>query len=61
MTKFYQVLTERICQELADLEIIVNRAERAMTAATRSTSENQDIFINSVALSLHDLYSLFTS
>lgn len=57
MTKPYQVLTGRIRQELADLEIIVNRAERAMTAATRSTSENQDLFIDSVALSLHDFYT----
>jgi len=57
VTKPYQVLTGRIRQELADLEIIVNRAERAMTAATRSTSENQDLFIDSVALSLHDFYT----
>ncbi|MGK7905413.1 MAG: hypothetical protein AB4352_29215 [Hormoscilla sp.] len=57
MTKPYQVLTGRIRQELADLEIIVNRAERAMTAATKSSSENKDLFIDSVALSLHDFYT----
>lgn len=39
MNERYQSLAERLRQELASLEIVVDRAERAMNAATRESSE----------------------
>lgn len=57
MNERYQALADRIRQELASLEIIVNRAERAMNAATRESSENRDLLLDAAALSLHDFYT----
>lgn len=56
MIPAYLVLAGRIRNELNDLDHVVERAERALTAARR-LSEDQDFFVDSVALNLHDLYS----
>ena len=42
-------------QELVDLERVVARAERAI-AAGRQSLENQDLYLDSAALNLHDFY-----
>ena len=52
----YAVLAGRIRQDLADLERVVERVERA-TQARRQGSAEQDLFLDSMALNLHDLYS----
>jgi hypothetical protein len=52
----YRVLAERIRFELTNLERLIIRGERAMNAY-QTTTENQDLFLDSVALSLHDLYT----
>jgi hypothetical protein len=52
----YLVLAERIRSELIDLDKLVSRAERAVAAA-RQRPEDEDLYIDSAALSLHDLYS----
>lgn len=56
MIERYAVLSGRIRQELADVERTVERAERAASAARRP-SEDQDLFLDSAALSLHDFYA----
>jgi len=56
MIENYRVLAERIRFELSNLEQVIIRGERAMNAY-QNTSENQDLFLDSVALSLHDLYT----
>jgi hypothetical protein len=52
----YLVVADRIRQELTDLERVVARAERASTAA-RQRPEDQDLYIDSAALNLHDFYA----
>lgn len=52
----YLALADRIRHELADLERVVLRAERGLEAA-RQRPEDQDLYIDSVALNLHDFYS----
>ncbi len=49
-------LVTRIQQELAELERVVARAERAMSAARRQSDE-QDLYLDSAALNLHDFYT----
>jgi len=52
----YLTLASRIRLELSDIERVVSRAERAM----RSTAQNpqdQDLYLDSVALSLHDFHA----
>ncbi|MEA5534232.1 hypothetical protein [Crocosphaera sp. XPORK-15E] len=56
MNKRYQTLSARIKQELIELEKVVNRAKRAMNAVNNQL-ENQDLFLDSVALSIHDFYT----
>ena len=56
MTRHYAVLAARVRQELVDLERVVSRAERAMAAAGQR-AEDQDLFLDSVALNLHDFYT----
>ncbi|MFN0070732.1 MAG: hypothetical protein ACKVVP_04480 [Chloroflexota bacterium] len=51
------VLRSRILQELAQAQQIVNRVERAMNAAAQDTV-NQDLLLDSVALNMHDYYSV---
>jgi len=55
MIERYLVLAERIRQELADVEQVIERAERAMAAA-RQRPDDQDLYLDSVALNLHDFY-----
>ena len=56
MIEDYLVVADRIRQELTDLERVVARAERAITAA-RQRPEDQDLYIDSAALNLHDFYA----
>lgn len=56
MIESYLALAARIRQELADLEHIVQRAERALEGA-RHNPPDQDYYIDSVALNLHDCYA----
>lgn len=56
MTKNYKVLAERIRMELNNLEKLIVRAKRAINAY-EYTSENQDLFLDSIALNLHDFYT----
>lgn len=56
MIERYAVASGRIRQELADIERVVARAERAMVAA-RQQSEDQDLYLDSAALNLHDSYA----
>lgn len=52
----FAVLAGRIRQDLGEIERIVQRAERAVSAAQQG-SANQDLFVDSAALNLHDCYS----
>ena len=52
MTERYLVAAGRIRSELKELEQVVNRAKRAMELA-RIRPDEQDIFLDSVALNLH--------
>lgn len=56
MIEKYLVLAGRIRQELDDLQKAVARAERAITAAKRNPGD-QDLYIDSAALNLHDFYA----
>jgi len=52
----YLVAAGRLRQELADLERVVSRAERAVAAARRRP-EDQDLYLDSAALNVHDFYA----
>jgi hypothetical protein len=52
----YLNLITRIQQELRELERVVARAERAIQAA-RNRPEDQDLYVDSAALNLHDFYA----
>jgi hypothetical protein len=52
----YLYLVTRIHQELRELERVVARTERAIQAA-RERPEDQDFYIDSAALNLHDFYA----
>jgi hypothetical protein len=52
----YVVLATRIRKELVDLERVVSRAEGAITA-TRKHTQDQEFYIDSAALNLHDFYA----
>jgi len=52
----YAVLASRIRQDLAEIERVVRRAERAIAAA-RQRDANRDLLLDAAALSLHDCYS----
>ncbi len=56
MRESYLLLAGRIRAEMADIEKAVARVERAMQGS-RTNTEQQDIFLDSVALNLHDFYS----
>ena len=56
MIERYAVVTARIRRELTSIERIVERAERALVAA-RHRPEDQDLYLDSAALNLHDFYS----
>ncbi|MBC7343338.1 MAG: antitoxin [Clostridia bacterium] len=55
MSERFLVVAARIRQELEDLEQVVARAERAMAAARRHPKD-QDLYVDSAALNLHDFY-----
>ncbi len=52
----YAVLAGRIRQDLAELQRVVERVERAVRAQRQRTAE-QDLFLDSAALNLHNYYS----
>lgn len=56
MIERYAVVAGRITQELADLEQVVTRIERAMAMA-RQAVPDADLYLDSVALNLHDFYA----
>lgn len=56
MIERYVILAERIRQDLANLEGVVERAERAVAAARRRP-DDQDLYLDSAALNLHDFYA----
>lgn len=56
MIPAYLALARRIQQEVNDLEQVVARAERAIVA-TRRHSTDQDLYLDSAALNLHDFYT----
>lgn len=56
MIEGYVVLATRIRKELVDLERVVSRAEGAIGAA-RERTQDQDFYIDSAALNLHDIYA----
>ena len=56
MIEGYVVLATRIRKELVDLERVVSRAEGAIDAA-RERTQDQDFYIDSAALNLHDIYA----
>jgi hypothetical protein len=55
MIERYLVVASRLRQELADVDRVVTRAERAMKLA--ADSSEHDLYLDSVALNLHDFYS----
>lgn len=56
MTERVRRVAERIRQELAAIERVVRRAGRAM-AAVRRRPDEQDLYLDSAALCLHDFYT----
>jgi len=56
MSEIYKVLLARFEGEITDLDSLVDRINRAWRFAQTSPSE-QDMFLDSVALSLHGFYS----
>lgn len=56
MITAYLDLVVRIHQELNDLEGVVTRAERGIQAA-HQRPEDQELYIDSAALNLHDFYT----
>ncbi len=56
MIEEYLTLINRIRQELDTLHQVVNRAERAINAALQRP-EDQDLYVDSAVLSLHDFYA----
>ena len=55
MIRRYALVSGRIRQELRNLERVVNRIEDGMAAA-RKRPEDQDFYLDSIALNLHDFY-----
>lgn len=56
MIERYTVVAARIRQEVSAIELVVDRAERGMNAARQST-QDKDLYLDSVALNLHDFYA----
>ena len=56
MKKPYEVLVERIRGEVSDLENVVKRASMAWTQCKKLSNE-QAVYLDSVALNLHGIYS----
>lgn len=58
MIESYVVLAGRICKELDDLKRLVSRANHAIETARRNPQDT-DLYLDSAALNLHDVYSGF--
>lgn len=58
MIESYVVLAGRIRKELDDLKRLVSRANRAIETARRNPQDT-DLYLDSAALNLHDVYSGF--
>lgn len=56
MIEDYLAVANRIRQELSELERVVRRADRAISAI-QQRPEDQDLYIGSAVLSLHDFYA----
>jgi hypothetical protein len=56
MNDIYQELAERIRGEMSDMERVVQRALWAWPKAQK-VSEEQNVYLDSVALNLHSFYS----
>jgi hypothetical protein len=56
MIPFYRVLSQRITDELDAISRVVTRAERSLQLA-RETPRDQDLWLDAVALNLHDFYT----
>ena len=56
MIQSYSVLAARIRLELESLNKTVSRIEKARNARTEN-SENQELFLDSIALGIHDFYT----
>ncbi len=56
MTNLFIELIERIQGELEDLDRVIDRSEKSWQKAQSSSSE-QDVYLDSVALNLHSFYS----
>lgn len=56
MNIIYQELSDRIHGAVLDLDRVVKRTLRAWPC-TKETSEDQDVYLDSVALNLHGFYS----
>ncbi|MCP4167225.1 MAG: hypothetical protein GY759_15250 [Chloroflexi bacterium] len=52
----YTVVASRIRKEIAELERVVNRIERGLKAS-QGHAADQDLYLDSVALNLHDFYA----
>jgi hypothetical protein len=52
----YRLTARRICQELLAVERSVARAKRALALA-QHVPQNQDLYLDSAALNLHDFYT----
>lgn len=56
MNEKSRVVASRIRQELQDIRLIIGKCQRGMRAA-KLTSQDQDLYLDSVALNLHDFYA----
>jgi hypothetical protein len=56
VTTIYRELSERIRGEVPDLDRLISRVRRSWEGARRSTDQ-QDVYLDSVALNLHGFYS----
>ena len=56
MIERYALLAERLHQEVTDLAQVVDRVEKAMSAARQHPDES-GFYLDSVALNLHDFYA----
>lgn len=56
MSRGYAVLSARIRAEIEDLDRVGLRVARAIEVA-RKAGEEQDVYLDSIALNLHDVYS----
>jgi len=56
MIEAYIILANRIRKELGQVETAIKRTERAI-AAGKKNPQDQDFYIDSAALNLHDIYA----